>query len=102
MNSKFIQFLGLCKRAGKLLEGYNKCEDGIKHKKVRLVMISSSVSVNTQEKFTRLCEQNSITIIKDFERDEIQKIIGDAEINIIGITDQNMSKELIKLWKELS
>ena len=101
MNSKFIQFLGLCKRAGKLLEGYNKCEDGIKRKKVSLVMISKFVSVNTNEKFTRLCEQNGIRIIKDFDRDEIEKIIGTPEINVIGVTDPSMSKELIKLWKEL-
>ena len=30
MNSKFLQFLGLTKKAGKLREGYNKCEETIK------------------------------------------------------------------------
>ena len=27
---KFLNFLGLTKRAGKLLEGYNKCEEEMK------------------------------------------------------------------------
>ena len=34
MKNKFLQFLGLTKRAGKLLEGYNKCEDAMKRRGV--------------------------------------------------------------------
>ena len=33
MNNKFFQFLGLTKKAGKLIEGYNQCEDALSHRK---------------------------------------------------------------------
>lgn len=32
MKNKFLGFIGLIKRAGKLLEGYNICEEKIKKK----------------------------------------------------------------------
>ena len=33
MTNKFYQFLGLTKKSGNLIEGYNKCEEAIKSKR---------------------------------------------------------------------
>ena len=39
MNNKFLQFLGLVKRSGNLLEGYNRCEEVMYKKKNFLIYI---------------------------------------------------------------
>ena len=101
MRNKFLQFIGLTKRAGKLLEGYNKNEDGIQFKKVKLIIISKEVSQNTKDKFKGLCEKNDIPVIDEINGEELSQCIGVAKIGVLGVTDLKMSNQLIKLWKEL-
>ena len=101
MENKFLQFIGLTKRAGKLLEGYNKNEDGIQFKKVKLIIISKDVAQNTKDKFSGLCEKNHIPMISEINGEDLSQIIGVPKIGVLGVTDIKMSNQLIKLWKEL-
>jgi len=101
VKNKFLQFLGLTKRAGKLLEGYNKCEDGIKYHKIKLIIISNEVSQNTKDKFKNLCDRNDVYKIDNINGEDLSNSIGVSKIGVIGVTDWKMSEELIKLWKEL-
>lgn len=101
MQNKFFQFIGLTKRAGKLLEGYNKSEDGIKYNKVKLILISEEVSQNTKDKFKGFCERNKIPMIEEINGEELGRCIGIPKIGVLGVTDFQMSNQLIKLWKEL-
>ncbi len=100
MKNKFLQFLGLTKRAGKLLEGYNKCEDAIKLNRVKLIILSDEVSQNTKDKFSNVCNRFEIHIIKNVNVEELSNSIGLSKIGVLGVTDWKMSEELIKLWKE--
>lgn len=95
MNNKFLQFLGLTKRTGKLIEGYNKCEEAVKHKSIRLFIFSDDISIKTKEKFVYYCENLNIPYIQCFTKTEIGEAIGRAEINILGVADVNMAKKLL-------
>lgn len=98
MINKFFQFLGLAKRAGKILEGYNKCEDGIKHGKVFLVLLSSSVSKNTLDKFRNYSIKFGIPVIDEIKEEEMSMAIGASTVKVLGISDKNMSNRLISIW----
>ena len=53
MRNKFLSFLGLAKKSGNLLDGYNKCEEIIGKKRVYLVIFSNEISAKSKEKFTK-------------------------------------------------
>ncbi|MGG5462306.1 ribosomal L7Ae/L30e/S12e/Gadd45 family protein [Clostridium sp. B9] len=93
--NKFLNFLGLAKRAGKLLEGYNKCEEEIKRSKIYLFIFSDNISSRSKEKFIKYCEQYNIPYIDSFSKEELGYSIGRYEINILGVTDENMAKKLL-------
>lgn len=99
MKSNFFQFLGLAKRAGKTLEGYNKCEDGVKRGRVFLILLSSSVSKNTLDKFKNYAEKFNVPIIENIDEDKLSKSVGASVIKVLGISDENISKKLINIWK---
>ena len=40
MQNKFLNFLGIAKKSGNLVEGYNACEEDIKRNKVSLCILS--------------------------------------------------------------
>lgn len=94
MKNKFLNFLGLAKRAGNLLEGYNKCEEIIGKKKIYLIIFSDELSEKSKVKFLRLCEKYQIPYIDGFSKEELGFSIGKSEINIVGVLDKNMAEKL--------
>lgn len=102
MINKFSQFLGLAKRAGKLLEGYNKSEEGIRYKKVKLILLSDEISPKTLKKFTNLCEENNIQFISGINKDLFYALDAKKDVKIISVTDKEMSKKLVMLWNEVT
>lgn len=100
MQSKFLQFLGLTKRAGKLIEGYNMCEEAVKHRKVKLIILSEDCSDNTKDKFTNYSNNYKTTLIQGYSKEQLGNILGREEINILCVIDNKMSNRLLELWKE--
>ncbi|SHH42723.1 Ribosomal protein L7Ae [Clostridium collagenovorans DSM 3089] len=99
MNNKFYNFLNITRKSGNVLIGYNKCEDAIKHGKMKLVMMTEDLSQNSKDKFTKYCYDRDITIIRDMDKEELNAYLCSKEIKIIGITDENMSNKLLDLWR---
>ncbi|SKA76488.1 Ribosomal protein L7Ae [Clostridium sp. USBA 49] len=97
MKNDFLQFLGLIKKAGKLIEGYNKCEDAIKKDILHFIIISNDCSENTKNKFINYCNKFNINYIQRYSKEELGNILGRKEINILGVTDKNMSDKLLKI-----
>ena len=100
LQNKFLQFLGLVKKSGNLIEGYNKCEELIKKSKLFLLIISLDCSLNTKDKFTRYCDVNNIPYIVSFSKEELGAPIGRDEISILGVVDKKISDKLLSLWNE--
>lgn len=100
MHNKFYQFLGLIKRSGNLIEGYNKCEETIKRQNVYLLLLSKECAHNTKKKFIKYCDDKSIKIIDDIPKEELGKALGRNEINVLCVKDRNMSDRLLNLWNE--
>lgn len=99
MIDKFLNFLGLCKKSGNVLEGYNKCEAYIEYKKIYLLILSKDVSENTRQKFIKISIEKNIEVLEKYSKEQLGNSIGLKEINVIGITDFNFSKKLLELSK---
>lgn len=100
MNNKFFQFLGLTKKAGKLIEGYNQCEDALSHGRGTLIILSEESSTNTKDKFKRFSVKNNIPLIEGVSNEVLGKCLGRAEINVLCVSDKRMSGKLLSLWNE--
>lgn len=98
--SKFFQFLGLTKKSGNLVEGYNKCEDTIKKQKVHLCILSLECADNTKSKFIKYCNDRKIPVIENITSKDLAIAIGREQINVLMVKDENMSKNLIRLWND--
>lgn len=98
MNNKFLQFLGIVKKAGKIAEGYNKCEEVIKSGTAKLIILSDDASDNTRNKFENYSIRYDIPIIKNgFLSEDLGKILGREKIKVLCIIDYKMSSKLISM-----
>ncbi|MDT8716420.1 ribosomal L7Ae/L30e/S12e/Gadd45 family protein [Clostridium sp. 19966] len=97
MKDKFLNFLGIAKRSGNLVLGYNKCFEKIKASKVFLCILAEDVSINTFQKFNLLASKNNIKVILGYSSIELGESVGCERISIICVMDKNMACNLVDL-----
>ena len=97
-NNKILGLIGLTARARNLCFGSDSVEEGVKKKKVKLVIIAKDSSDRTKKKFVSLCESNQIPICIYENIDNLSKAIGKSNKAVVGIKDLNIAKEIIKIY----
>ncbi|EJP6473344.1 ribosomal L7Ae/L30e/S12e/Gadd45 family protein [Clostridium botulinum] len=100
VQNKFLQFLSLTKKAGHLIEGYNKCEEAVIKKTVYVVIISCDASENSKNKFKVKCEKNNIPFIEVYNEKELGNVLGREFIKILAVKNEGMANKLLKLWND--
>ncbi|MFZ7132101.1 MAG: L7Ae/L30e/S12e/Gadd45 family ribosomal protein [Eubacteriales bacterium] len=98
--NKFLKFLGLCKKSGKILSGDYSVEKGIYHNKVLLMILSEDCSKEKGKKFTKLGQEFGIDIIQTCTTDELGSAIGKHLSSVIAITDIHQKNKIMTLYVE--
>lgn len=96
-NIKILNLLGLAMRAGKIKYGNESCIETINKNKARLVLLASDASERTKINFKQLCENRKIPVYEFSNTYEISHAIGKQNKVVIGVCDENFSKEIIKM-----
>jgi len=96
-NERLYGLLGLAARAGKIVFGTEACKSGIEKKKVKLMLLAKDASERTKINFEEICRKENIPIVEILTVDILSKAIGKTNKVIIGITDGNFSKEMLKI-----
>ena len=101
MNSnKVHQFLGICKKAGKLVSGEFAVKKAVLEEKVCLVIIAKDASENTKKLFKDKTAYRKMPCIEWGTKEEIAHAIGKEMRVVVGITDLQLATKLEKLIKE--
>lgn len=96
MNNKFLNILGLCTRAGHCIFGEEACLNGIRSGKVKLLLMSDSVSDNTRKRFTDACIFRSVKLI-EFPNDSAARAAGKPGKKLIAVTDGKFTIMLMNI-----
>lgn len=97
MNDKILNFLGLCRRAGKLTVGNDAVIDEVKNGKAKLVIVSGDISLNTEKKLSKACANYKVEILKlNRTRDELSQALG-RFCAVVAVLDDGFSKKLTQL-----
>lgn len=99
MNSKFLSMLGLSRRAGSSIIGTDLVTKALPSGKVKLVIYATDSSNNTEKKITDKCKFYGVECVKSiYTSDELSHAVGKlSSVCVIGISDENFSKELFSL-----
>ena len=97
MPNKIYSFLGLAKKAGKLLSGDETCERAIKSEKVYLAIVSEDASDNTKKKFVDICGYRDVEIRIFGEKELIGRYTGKEIRSVVVILEQGFAKRLIEM-----
>lgn len=97
--TRFLSTLGLCRRAGKLIYGFDPVCDEIKSEKSKVcgVALAKDISEKTLKEITFICEKYNVRLFKsDADMDEIKSVLG-KRTGIIAILDEGLFGSLTML-----
>ena len=97
MKNKILNLLGLATRAGNIIAGNNACENALKMKKIKMLIVAEEASDKTKKNYKFYAEKYNIPIIFIGTIEELSKVIGQKNKAIIGIKDINIVKGIQKL-----
>ena len=102
LKNKLHNFLGLAKKAGKLVAGTGAVENSIRQKTSRLVVMACDVSENTKKRLTDKCNYYNIELITFGNKESIGKAIGEELAAAVSINDNNFASAINGIYNEFS
>ncbi len=93
---QICSYLGLARRAGKVLTGYKTCAAALGRGSAKLIILAGDTSQNTRDKFSVLCERRGVPFKIYSSSDELSAMAGLTGRGIFGITDVNFAEAMIK------
>lgn len=101
LNNLFLTTLGLARRAGKLVYGFESCVENAPA--IKLLFLANDSSQRTQQSIKSIFEEYETEIISlDYSKNELAYAIGTKPVGVIGIIDSGFAKLLkTKLSEEV-
>ena len=97
MNDRLLSFLGICRRAGKLVIGNDPVRESIETDKAFLVIMASDISHNTLKKISTVIEESGVPCYTAKRtKDEISFSLGKT-CAILSVTDKGFADKFIEL-----
>lgn len=101
--SRFYSMLSLCKKAGKLVSGESKCENAIRAKNARIILLSNDASKNTKKKFVNSSIYYKVPLYTMQEgKDALGGAIGDGQRSVVVIIDDGFAAQMVALLKKMN
>ncbi|NLK73439.1 MAG: 50S ribosomal protein L7ae [Clostridiales bacterium] len=100
MKDKVFRLLGLAKKSGSLISGYNTCIHYLDKNKVKLLIIAEDASDNTKGKFTELAVRKNITYFIWGNKDDLSHWVGMENRSVLGIINENFASAIISELSE--
>ncbi|HHX18796.1 MAG TPA: 50S ribosomal protein L7ae [Clostridium sp.] len=97
MTNKIYSFIGLARKANKLVSGDETCERFLKAGKVKLIIVARDASLNTKKKYKNACSHRDVQIRIFGTKELLGKFIGKGTNSVIAILDKGFSDNLTKM-----
>lgn len=93
---RISRYLGLSRRAGKIIPGYRSCSGAVKAGKIKLLIAAEDISENTKDKFSSQCKNHNVPFYVCGTIEELSAAVGMTGVGIFGVTDSNLAKAIKK------
>lgn len=96
-NQKIINLLTMCRRAGKLVIGFDAVSESVKNKKAFCIMTASDISANTLKEISFVCLKYNIKIIPcGLTKEELGYYLGKVTA-VTAVCDRGFAEGFLKL-----
>lgn len=95
MNKKLLSFLGIARRAGRLILGCDPASESMNRGEVFLLLLAGDLSPRTMRNITEVSQKNHVQtiVLDDVSMDEIGATIG-KRTGIVAVNDEGFANKL--------
>lgn len=97
---KVLSYLGLAKKAGKLVAGEFLTEKAIYEKKAFLIIVATDASDNTKKKFSDRSAHHKVPLVFYKTKEELGAATGKAIRASMAVTDEGFKNAILKLLNQ--
>ena len=91
---KLLGALGLCKKAGKLIVGFDAVSGAIESGQVKLLATSKDLSPKSAKEIIRICQKHGVEHVPvGIAMEDIKRIVG-KKAGILAVTDEGLAKSV--------
>ncbi len=90
-----LSLIGFARKAGQLVPGETLCEQGVKSKKISLLIIAEDMNESTIKKMVKLCESEGVAYRIFSNKESLSRAIGKDDYGLFGVTNKKFSRALI-------
>ena len=94
--SRLIDFIGICRKAGRFTYGAAQTQEWMSKGKVKLIVIMSDTSQKTIKEINFANKKNIPIVHLENTKEELKQVLKSA-CGILGVTDENLAKKVISL-----
>ena len=91
---KILGMIGLAKRAGKICAGGFLCEDAIKKRTSKLIIIAEDASEKSKKSITDSCKFYKIPYLEFSGKELLGKYCGGGERSVVSVNDKNFAEAI--------
>ena len=98
---KALNFLGICKKAGKLLMGEDGVSGAARNGEAALIMTASDTASNTTKKALNLSELGRVPHVRlPWDKDTLGELLNKRVCAILALTDRGLAAAFLKKLAE--
>ncbi|MFA9380819.1 MAG: L7Ae/L30e/S12e/Gadd45 family ribosomal protein [Acetanaerobacterium sp.] len=98
-NERLLSMIGMSKRAGKLVAGFDTVTEGVRTGSIACVFYASDVSPKTIKELAYICNQeNAATVPVPVTMDEIKRITA-RRAGIFAVTDAGLRRKINEMTR---
>lgn len=92
--NKVVQDISLCKRAGKLIMGFDLVKESLIDNNAKLLIVANDISQKTLKEVNFLAEKYNVKLINiNMSLDELWYILG-KRVGVLSVIDEALSKKI--------
>lgn len=100
-SEKWISLLTICRKAGKLIMGFDPAMEEAKAGRARCVFITADASEKTRKEVRFFCERNGVPMAETaVTMEEIQRAVG-RKAGVLAVCDAGFAGRLMELNAEM-
>lgn len=102
MNKKLIDLLTVCRKAGRMVMGFDAAKEAVLDGKARSVLLAEDISPKTEKEIRFFAEKNNIPAAKTgCTQNDFYIGIG-KKIGVIAVCDDGFSKKALTIISDAS
>lgn len=96
MREKIASYIGFARRSRQLLSGFQACQEGLRKRKIKVLIIAEDLAPGTRQKLVAAADSENIKWCAYGTIESLSEMAGQSNRGVFGVTDSHLAAAILK------